>query len=137
MFTLLSTAVASGLLVLALASVVVLFVQRPIIVVYALLAVHFWELLLSVPSVHISGIGFSPVDAVNLVAFGVAILRMRPPRGLQWPLIGVVVMVLIAVARAVLSFGDGNALLGFRAELYFIVPALLASTLTPPELPPL
>ena len=133
MFSVLVVAVLSGLAAFVFATVVVACGRRPVFIVYALLAVHFWELLGSIPSVHISGIGLGPLDGANLVAFGAAIIRMRPPRGLQWPLIGVVVMVLIAVARAVLSFGDGNALLGFRTELYFIVPALFASTLKPPD----
>lgn len=109
--------------------------RRPIILVYALLSVHFWELVAGVPSFRLAGIGVSPVDAVNTIAFGAAFIRMRRPRGLQWLLLGVTFLILLAVVRAVFTFGVGEALLGFRAELYFMVPALLASTLTPEQLP--
>lgn len=118
-----------GLGAFAILVMAVEFARRPLVIAYGLLAVHFWQLLAAVPSLRISGVGFGPVDAVNLVAFGATAIRMRRPRGLQWPLVAVAAMVLVAVARAVLTFGTGNALLGFRAELYFIVPALFASTL--------
>lgn len=116
-----------------LVSMAVEFARRPMVIVYLLLGVHFWELLAVLPSIRVSGIGFSPVDAVSIVAFGATAIRVRRPHGLQWPLLGVAAMVLVAVARAVSTFGTGNALLGFRAELYFIVPALFASTLKPLE----
>ena len=122
-----------GTLAFVLATMIVEFARRPIVIVYALLAVHFWQLLAAVPSARLFGVGFGPIDVVNLIAFGATLIRMRRPRGLQWPLLAATAMVIVAVARAVLAFGTGNALLGFRAELYFFVPALFASTLRPAD----
>lgn len=117
-----------GFATFVLAAISVESARRPAIIVYALLAVHFWELSTGLPSTRVMGIGVSALDPVNLVAFAAAMIRMRRPRGLQWPLIGVAVMVLGATAVGVHEFG-GGAPLGFREELYFIIPALFASTL--------
>lgn len=118
------------------AALAVELARRPMVLVYALLGVHFWELVGAVPAMRVAGIGFSPIDAVNVVAFGAALIRLRRPHGLQWPLLGFTTLVLFAVGRAVVTFGQGDALLGFRAELYFIVPALLASSLRPQDVMP-
>lgn len=116
------------------AALAVALARRPVVLMYALLGVHLWELVGSVPAMQVTGIGLSPVDFVNVVAFSAALIRLRRPHGLQWPLLGFTVLVLLAIARAVIAFGQDDALLGFRSELYFMVPALLASSLLPWDL---
>jgi len=78
---------------------------------------------------RLMGIGFSVIDAVNLIALGAAAIRLRRPHGYQWPLLGFTALLFYQVTRAFLTFGQDETMLGFRAELFYIVPALLASTL--------
>ena len=113
------------------AALIVELARRPMLIVYALLTVHAWELLASLPSTRVAGIGVSPADAVNVIAFGAALIRVRRgPHVWQWALLGAIVLVLAGALRGYLLLGDA-ALLGFRAELYFLVPALFVTTLTP------
>lgn len=104
--------------------------RRPIALLYLVLGVYFWGLVGTVPAITLAGARLGVEDVVNLVAIVVVAIRMRHPRGYQWALLGFTFIVLYQVVRAMLVFGQGEAMLGFRAELYYIVPALLASTLT-------
>ena len=109
--------------------------RRPMVIMYALLAVHAWGLLASLPSVRVAGVGVGPADVVNVIALGVALIRVR--RGLnvwQWALLGAITLVVVGALRGYLLLGDA-ALLGFRAELYFLVPALFVTTLAPWHVP--
>jgi hypothetical protein len=130
----LSTAIQMGQLVIAafvVAALAVEFARRPMVIVYALLVAHAWELLASLPSARVAGVGVSPADVVNLIAFGAALIRVRRgPNVWQWALLGAIALVLVGALRGYLLLGDA-ALLGFRAELYFLVPALFVTTLAP------
>ena len=130
----LGTAIQMGQLAVAafvIAALAVELARRPMVIVYVLLAVHAWELLASVPSVRIAGVGVGPADVVNFIAFCAALIRVRRgPNIWQWALLGAIVLVLVGALRGYLLLGDA-ALLGFRAELYFLVPALFVTTLAP------
>jgi O-antigen ligase len=107
--------------------------RRPIVLVLALLGLYGWTLITDaeMASVRVMGISISAIDSVNVVAFGASLIRMRRgPRGWQWALLAAVGLILFFALRAALQFGDA-ALLGFRSELYFVVPALFVSTLPP------
>ena len=124
---------AVGAFVIAAAAVE--FARRPVALIYVLLGVHAWSLIGVVPSAQVLGVGVSPIDVVNVVAFLAALLRMRRgPRTWQWPLLGAVALIGYGVIRGIILLGDA-ALLGFRAELYFVVPAMFVSTLPKACLP--
>ena len=60
-----------------------------------------------------------------------ALIRVRRgPNVWQWALLGAIALVLVGALRGYLLLGDA-ALLGFRAELYFLVPAMFTTTLAP------
>lgn len=103
--------------------------RRPQILVYAYLGVYCWGVVAALPKAQVAGIDFSPEDIVNVVAFGAAVIRLRRPRGLQFILLGFAAFTLITIGRGLIEFGSSSALPGSRVELYFIVPALLASSL--------
>ncbi|MEX2527836.1 MAG: O-antigen ligase family protein [Gemmatimonadota bacterium] len=109
------------------------FARRPLILVYLLLFVHFLSAArLPVPRL---AMGLGLADLISLLALGVAVLRMpRGPTGLQWAIVGALGLMVYGTLSGLLRFG-GGAMLGFRAELYFLVPALFVSTLNPRELP--
>ena len=103
--------------------------RRPIALVILYLGVYGWSLLFAIPRIEVAGIGVDPVDVANLVALGAAVIRMRRgPRGWQWALLGAVALIVIGTVRGIVQLGDG-ALLGFRLELYFVLPALFVATL--------
>jgi hypothetical protein len=109
--------------------------RRPMVVVGALLGVYAWSLLGELPSTRVAGVGISPIDAVNIIAFGAATIRMRRgPRSWQWALLTVTALILYATLRGAAMLGDA-ALLGFRADLYFVVPALFVATLPAAMIP--
>lgn len=126
--------ISLGLAGFTVLAVAVVLARRPMVLVNLLLAAYFWQLTFTVPSTSLAGIGISPIDAVNVVAFGAAIIRLRRTRGLPWALAGFTALVLFATVEAILVHG-GTALLGFRAELYVGVPALLAATLPASDVP--
>ena len=120
-----------------LAAITLHLVRRPIILLYLLLAVQFLMIGRLMPeiSTRVMGIGIGPVDVVNMMILAVAILRMkRGPTGLQWVLLGATGLVIYGTVTGFLQLGDA-AMLGFRAELYFLVPALFASTLSAQSIP--
>ena len=120
-----------------LAAITLHLVRRPIILLYLLLAVQFLMIGRLMPeiSTRVMGIGIGPVDVVNMMILAVAILRMkRGPTGLQWVLLGATGLVIYGTVTGFLQLGDA-AMLGFRAELYFLVPALFASTISAQSLP--
>lgn len=103
--------------------------RRPVALVVAYLGVYAWSLLFAIPRIEVAGIGVDPVDVVNLVALGAAVIRMRRgPRGWQWALLGAVALIVLGTLRGLVQLG-GGALLGFRLELYFVLPALFVATL--------
>lgn len=124
-----------GVVAFVAVAVAVELARRPIVLVYALLGTYAWSLVADLETTTILGIQVGPVDAANALAFAAALIRMRHgPRGWQWALLGAVALVFYGTVQALLQFGDA-ALLGFRAELYFIVPALFVSTLPPESVP--
>jgi hypothetical protein len=120
-----------------LASVTLHLVGRPLILLYVLLAVQFLVAGRLMPeiSARVMGVALGPVDVINMMLLAVAILRMkRGPTGLQWALIGAIGLVTYGTLTGFLRLGDA-AMLGFRAELYFLVPALFVSTISVQNLP--
>jgi O-antigen ligase len=111
--------------------------QRPLILLYLLLAVQFLVAgsLMPEVSVRVMGIGLGPVDLINVMVLAAAFLRMpRGPRGWQWLLLGAIALVIYGALTGYLRLGDA-AMLGFRAELYFLIAALFVSTMRATDLP--
>lgn len=111
--------------------------KRPLILLYLLLGIQLLVAGRLLPEVAVSvmGISIGPVDLINIMLLAAAILRMaRGPTALQWALLGAIGLVIFGTVRGYLQLGDA-ALLGFRAELYFLVPALFTSTIRAQYLP--
>lgn len=111
--------------------------RRPIVLLYLLLAVQFLVAghLMPEISARVMGVAIGPVDVINMIMLAVAILRMkRGPSGLQWALLGAIGLIIYGTLTGFLRLGDA-AMLGFRAELYFLVPALFVSTISVHSLP--
>jgi O-antigen ligase len=105
--------------------------RRPILVVYGLLGLYAWSLVQTgeLVSTRIAGFNVSVIDVANMIVFGATLIRLRRgPHGWQWALLAAVALTIYAALRGAISLGDA-ALLGFRAELYFLLPALFVSTL--------
>lgn len=122
---------------LFLGAVTVHLAKKPLILLYLLLAAQFLVAGRLMPeiSARVMGIGVGPVDLINLMVLAAAILRMpRGPRSWQWLLLGAIALVIYGTLTGFLRLGDA-AMLGFRGELYFLVPALFVSTLRPTHLP--
>jgi len=118
-----------GIAAFVIVALMVELARRPLAMVVALLGVHAWSLLFGLPYARVAGIGISPDDVVNFIALGAAVIRMRRgPRGWQWALLVAVALIVYATLRGLVQLGD-DALLGFRLELYFVVPALFVATL--------
>ena len=120
-----------GLVAFAALAVVVESARRPMIVVYAMLGVYAWSLvrMTTFPTTSVVGISVDVIDVIQAIAFGAALVRLRRgPRGWQWALLVVFALIVSGALRGAVQLGD-TAMLGFRAELYFVVPALFASTL--------
>ena len=120
-----------------LAAITLHLVRRPLILLYLLLSVQFLVAGHLVPeiSARVMGVAIGPVDVINMMLLTVAILRMkRGPTGLQWALLGAIGLVIYGTFTGFLRLGDA-AMLGFRAELYFLVPALFVSTISVQSLP--
>lgn len=112
-------------------------VRQPLILLYLLLAVQFLAAghLMPEISARVMGVSIGPVDLINMMLLAAAGLRMkRGPTGLQWALLGAIGLVIYGTVTGLLRLGDA-AMLGFRAELYFLVPALFVSTLSAQSLP--
>lgn len=106
--------------------------RRPIVIAYGLLGLYAWSLVYTgeLMATRIAGLHVDVIDVVNIIAFGATLIRMRRgPRRWQWALLGAVVLTVYAALRGAIDLG-GTALLGFRAELYFVVPALFVATLS-------
>ena len=115
-----------------LAAITLHLVRRPIILLYLLLIVQFLVAGRLMPelSTRVVGVAIGPVDVINMMLLAAAILRMtRGPTGLQWALLGAIGLVIYGTFTGFLRLGDA-AMLGFRAELYFLVPALFVSTIS-------
>ncbi len=119
-----------GVAAFAVASLIVVLAKRPLALVYAILAAYGWELLAGgTPSVRVIGIGVGPTELVHAVALGVGLLRVRRgPSAWQLALLVALALVVVGTLRGYVMLGDA-AMLGFRAELYFLVPAFFVSTL--------
>ena len=122
---------------LVIAALAVELARRPIMIVGATLAVYAWTLVSTseLTSTRIAGISVNVVDVVNVVALAAALIRMRRgPLRWQWALLAVVVLVVIGALRGAIQLGDA-ALLGFRSELYFVIPALIVTTIPRSSMP--
>lgn len=118
-----------GIAAITFVGLMVELARRPVALVIAYLGVYAWSLLFDLPRIEVAGIGVDPVDVVNLIALGAALIRMRRgPRGWQWALLVAVALIALGTVRGLVQLG-GGALLGFRLELYFVVPALFVATL--------
>ena len=120
-----------GLVSLATLAVMVESARRPMVIVYAMLGVYAWSLVRTTPfpTTSVVGISVNVIDVVQAIAFGAALVRLRRgPRAWQWALLVVVALIVTGALRGALHLGN-TAMLGFRAELYFVVPALFVSTL--------
>ena len=126
-----------GLGAFLIAAVSVEMARRPIILVFGLLGIYAWSLVSTgeMISTQVAGVNVSVIDIVNIVAFGAALIRMRRgPSRWQWVLLGAMVLTMYAALRGAIDLG-GTALLGFRAELYFVIPALFIATLARSMIP--
>lgn len=122
---------------LFLAAVTLHLVRRPLILLYLLLIVQFLVAggLMPEISTRVMGVAIGPVDVINMMLLAAAILRMKcGPTGLQWALLGAMGLVIYGTFSGFLRLGDA-AMLGFREELYFLVPALFVSTISMQSLP--
>ena len=124
-----------GLLVIAALSVEL--ARRPYVMASGLLGVYAWSLLYTgeLESRRVLGINVDVIDVFYVIAFGAALIRMRRgPSRWQWALLGAMMLTIYSALRGAIDF-SGAALLGFRAELYFIIPALFVTTLPKSMIP--
>ena len=120
-----------GLGAFVIAALAIELARRPILVLYGILAAQAWSLLTNVEleSTRVFGINVDVIDVVYVIALGAALIRMRRgPRRWQWALLGAMALTMYGALRGAIELG-GGALLGFRAELYFVIPALFVTTL--------
>lgn len=119
-----------GVAALAVLALIVTLARRPIVIVYAILGAHGWDVLAGgMPSLSVMGVAVGPSELVHMIAFGAGLLRARRgPNRWQLALLGALALVFVGALRGYVMLGDA-AMLGFRAELYYLVPAFFVSTL--------